>query len=82
MCDQAEVRRIRFHGLRHSCTTLSYGQGLPLENIQDVLGHSSPVITKMIYIEVTKNIQRDAVDRLDYLFDDGDDQGPTAGVGG
>lgn len=72
LCEKAGVRRIRFHDLRHSCATLLYEQGVPLENIQDVLGHSSPTITKMIYIEVTKKIQRDAVDRLDYLFDQDD----------
>lgn len=70
LCDEAGVRRIRFHDLRHSCATLLYEQGVPLENIQDVLGHSSPTVTKMIYIEVTKRVQRDAVDRLGYLFDD------------
>lgn len=79
MCDRAGVRRIRFHDLRHSCATLLYEQGVPLENVQDILGHSSPVITKLIYVEVTKKIQRDAVDRLNYLFDDGDeDDGPPA----
>ncbi|MBO0891266.1 MAG: site-specific integrase [Acidothermales bacterium] len=83
MCEKAGVRRIRFHDLRHSCATLLYEQGVPLENIQDVLGHSSPVITKMIYVEVTKKIQRKAIDRLDYLFEDdpGDeDDGPAVGA--
>ncbi|MEQ7127085.1 hypothetical protein ABN034_21425 [Actinopolymorpha sp. B11F2] len=44
----------------------------PIENIQDVLGHSSPTITKLIYVEVTERVQRGAVDRLDYLFEDAD----------
>ncbi|MGH3489582.1 MAG: tyrosine-type recombinase/integrase [Actinopolymorphaceae bacterium] len=72
LCDRAGVRRIRFHDLRHSCATLLYEQGVPIENIQDVLGHSSPTITKMIYVEVTEKVQRAAVDRLDYLFGDGE----------
>jgi hypothetical protein len=44
-------------------------------------GHSSPMVTKMIYVEVTKKIQRKVIDRLDYLFEDdpGDeDDGPDA----
>lgn len=69
LCERAGVRRIRFHDLRHSCATLLYEQGVKLENIQDVLGHSSPTITKLIYVEVTKKVQRDAVDRLGYLFE-------------
>lgn len=70
LCTAAGVRRIRFHDLRHSCATLLYEQGVPIENIQDVLGHSSPTITKLIYIEVTERVQRAAVDRLDYLFEE------------
>jgi integrase len=65
----AGVPRIRFHDLRHSCATLLYDQGVAIENIQDVLGHSSPTVTKTIYVEATRKIQRDAVDRLGFLLD-------------
>jgi hypothetical protein len=41
-----------------------------IENIQDVLGHSSPTVTKTIYIDATRNTQREAIDRLDFLFDE------------
>lgn len=70
LCDSADLRRLRFHDLRHSCATLLYEQGVPIENIQDVLGHSSPTITKLIYVEVTEPVQRAALDRLDYLFNE------------
>lgn len=46
-----------------------YDQGVPIENIQDVLGRSSPTITKTIYVEATRKIERDAVDKLGFLFD-------------
>jgi integrase len=45
-------------------------QGVPIEQIQDVLGHSSPTVTKTIYVESTRKIQRDAIDRLGFLFDE------------
>jgi integrase len=48
LCTRSGVRRIRFHDLRHSCATLLYELGVPIENIQDVLGHSTPVITKLL----------------------------------
>jgi integrase len=70
LCQRAGVPRIRFHDLRHSCATLLYDQGVPIENIQDVLGHSSPTVTKTIYVEATRRVQRDAVDRLGFLFDE------------
>ncbi len=72
LCRRAGLRRIRFHDLRHTCATLLYEQGVTIDNIQNVLGHSSPTITKMIYVEVTEIIQRGAADRLDHLFPDGD----------
>jgi integrase len=44
--------------------------GVPIEQIQDVLGHSSPTVTKTIYVESTRKIQRDAIDWLEFLFDE------------
>jgi hypothetical protein len=35
-----------------------------------VLGHSSPTVTKTIYVEATRKIQQDAVNRLGFLFDE------------
>jgi integrase len=61
------VRRVRFHDLRHSCATLLYEQGVPIE---DVLGHSSPTITKVLYVDATDKVRRDAVEKLGFLFDE------------
>ncbi|MEU7996166.1 tyrosine-type recombinase/integrase [Micromonospora sp. NPDC049060] len=69
LLDGAGLRRVRFHDLRHSCATLLYEQGVPIEKIQDVLGHSSPTITKLIYVEVTRQAQRSTTDKLGYLFE-------------
>jgi integrase len=41
-----------------------------LVQIQDILGHESPTTTKMIYVDVAEEIQRDAMDRLNFLFED------------
>ena len=67
LLDHARLRRIRFHDLRRSCATLLYEQGVPIEKIQDILGHSSPTITKLIYVEVTRQSQRSSVDKLGFL---------------
>ena len=69
LCARSGVRRIRFHDLRHSCATLLYELGVPIENIQDVLGHSTPVITKLLYVDGTEKMQRAAADRLGTLFE-------------
>ncbi|WP_433164412.1 tyrosine-type recombinase/integrase [Kribbella sp. CA-247076] len=59
--------------LRHLCASLLYSQGVPLENIQDVHGHNSPTVTKVIYVDVAEDVTRDAVDRLDFLFGEQDE---------
>jgi integrase len=40
-----------------------------IEKVQDILGHSSPTITKLIYVEITRQAQRSTADKLGYLFD-------------
>lgn len=62
------VTRIRFHDLRHSCATLLFAQGVDLQTIRDLLGHSSISVTSAIYVDVLREVQRDAVDRLGHLF--------------
>ncbi|MBA2472744.1 MAG: site-specific integrase [Pseudonocardiales bacterium] len=65
---RAGGQRIRFHDLRHSCATLLFAQGVDLQTIRDLLGHSSIGVTSAIYVDVLREVQRDAVDRLGHLF--------------
>jgi integrase len=65
---EAGARRIRFHDLRHSCATLLYELGVSIENIQDVMGHSTPVITKLLYVDGSEKVHRVAADRLGDLL--------------
>jgi len=73
----AGVTRIRFHDLRHSCATLLFAQGVDLQAIRDLLGHSSIGVTSAIYVDVLREVQRDAVNRLDHLL--GPDDETAAG---
>jgi integrase len=61
---------VRLHDLRHSCASLLWSQGVPLEQIQDILGHEDPRTTKTIYVDVAEELQRGAVDRLGFLFEE------------
>jgi integrase len=44
-CDRAGVKRIGWHGLRHTYATRLCQRGVPLRNVQALLGHTSIVTT-------------------------------------
>lgn len=47
--EKHELRRMRFHDLRHSCASLLLANGVPLKHIQEWLGHSDFTTTANIY---------------------------------
>lgn len=49
------LRKITFHGLRHSCASLLLAKGIPMKEIQDWLGHSTYSTTANIYAHLEKN---------------------------
>ena len=59
---------VRFHDLRHTCASLLAAQGVPLEVVQQLLGHTSIRTTADVYVHPTPQAARDAVDRLDSLL--------------
>jgi integrase len=49
------LRKITFHGLRHSCASLLLAKGIPMKEIQDWLGHSTYSTTANTYAHLEKN---------------------------
>jgi integrase len=84
LCENAGIRRIRFHDLRHSCATLLLEQGVELVTIKELLGHSQIHTTADIYAHVRPRLQRDAIEAMgDALRDNeglDDDDPPLAGA--
>jgi integrase len=61
----AGLRRIRFHDLRHTCTSLLIAQGESPKYIQTQLRHASVEITFDRYGHLFPNTNREAAKRLD-----------------
>lgn len=64
LLDDAGVRRIRFHDLRHGAATFLLMQGVPMKVVQDVLGHAQIALTADLYSHVVPELRREAADRM------------------
>jgi integrase len=62
------VRRIKFHGLRHTCATLLLQQGTPPNVVQKRLGHKRIEMTLGIYGHALPSMQRGAADQIGALL--------------
>jgi integrase len=52
LCDDAGIRRVRLHDLRHMCATILRALGVDARVIMEVLGHSQISVTMNIYTHV------------------------------
>jgi integrase len=60
----AGVRRIKFHGLRHTCATLLLHAGVPVQVVAQRLGHAQVSMTLEVYAHALPDMQRDAAVKL------------------
>jgi len=65
---ESEVRRLRFHDLRHTWATMALRAGVHPKIVSERLGHSSIQITLDIYSHVSEEQGRDAAIRVADLF--------------
>ena len=61
---KAGVKRIKFHGLRHTCATLLLQAGTPVHVVSERLGHSKIQMTLEIYAHVLPDMQREAAETI------------------
>ena len=78
LLDEAELPRMRFHDLRHSAATILIAMKVPLKVIQELLGHSSVIITLNVYGHVLASMQDEIVDEMERLFGK-DEEGKSEG---
>jgi integrase len=65
---RAGVGRRRFYCSRHTAATLMLNNGVPLEVVSKILGHSGYAITSDIYAKVGPGLQRQAAEVMDDLL--------------
>lgn len=64
LCESAGLGHWHPHEARHSAASVMLAQGVPLEVVSEVLGHSSISITKDVYGHLAEGAKRDAAERM------------------
>ena len=54
---------IRLHDLRHGAATLALEGGVDIKVVQELLGHSSSVLTRDTYTSVSPGLAKEAAER-------------------
>jgi len=62
--EAAGIRRIKFHGMRHTCATLLLKARVPVHVVSERLGHKGSEITMNIYAHVLPSMQEEAAKRM------------------
>jgi len=58
------LRRLRFHDLRHSCASLLLANDIPMKAIQEWLGHSTFTVTANFYSHLDYNSKLSSADTI------------------
>jgi integrase len=64
VCQKAKIGKWHPHELRHSAASLMLAQGVPLQVVSDVLGHSSIRLTADVYGHVLAPARQAAADAM------------------
>lgn len=62
--ERLKLPKVGIHDLRHSAATVLFGQGVPIEVISDMLGHSTTRITADLYRHRVEALSVDAAKRM------------------
>ena len=66
--ERNNLKRIRFHDLRHTCATLMAQAGVSPKTAQERLGHADVSVTMNIYTHSTERMNRTAATLLDTMI--------------
>lgn len=66
--EKKKLKKISFHGLRHTFATLCLQQGTDPRTIQEALGHHKVAFTLDVYSGVTAQMKQEATDKIGSLL--------------
>ena len=68
LLDRGNIRRIRFHDLRHTAATLMLASRVNPKVVSEMLGHATVAVTLDIYSHVLPDMQQDAAAMLERVL--------------
>ena len=63
--ERAGCKKVRFHDLRHTFSTVSLEHGMDIKTLSTVIGHVSSSTTLNVYVHVTDEMRRTAAVKID-----------------
>ena len=63
--ERAGCKKVRFHDLRHTFSTMALEKGMDIKSLSSMLGHVSSATTIDIYSHITNTMQRQAAAKID-----------------
>ncbi|MCX4357695.1 MAG: site-specific integrase [Oscillospiraceae bacterium] len=63
--ERAGCKKVRFHDLRHTFSTMALESGMDIKSLSSMLGHVSSATTIDIYSHITNTMQRQAAAKID-----------------
>jgi len=68
LCDEAGVRRVRLHDLRHGAASLRLASGTDIATVSKILGHSTIGVTADTYSHLLDGVGRASAERASALI--------------
>lgn len=68
LLEKYDLKRIRFHDLRHTCASLLLANGVSMKQIQDWLGHSTFATTADIYSHLDYKSKVQSAETMETLY--------------
>ena len=65
LCDEAGIKRISMHVLRHSFATRAIEREVQPKTLQELLGHASLMVTMQTYVHVTEDTKNQAIKQFE-----------------